>query len=748
MLNTQLIQDISNQKFRILRSKDAVSASLKPLPISSESQARDFSQKLKPVPHNYWRNLVSGSSLSSNTAKLSEREINQLALKMLSNGQLKAYKVDQPDTDKVPVENLTVKNGSATYRFASSSTLLVSRPREYKEFKDTKEAKAYLSKIGISEKQADKVSDGLSLKSTSPNANAYEAIVESLASGEIIVIVDNTSSVPVDESSSSEQVHSEPQAGLGPEVEAAAYTSAVAVDFDDDGKEEKPEDIPPCTLDWVSLECSHGRNTGITKETIAPPTLSVIAAETVEKDFDLIKASIHAGALCDSHKLDRFSITPEHNVKHKSATEVEFKVNCSAWDMSNFFDRVWLPSISPKTYTLSIKDFCQVNDLKIFDLNIDVYPQIKWFWETQINMGKLNFTPGKSKFEYSEFDITGDVTLTYDGEDYNAEEKYKKYITEPLDTFKKICDGISTVLEFINDPASLMRIGTETENPKPPEGEDNKDGNGSSLSIQWPKLDIGYNSEIKENGSGSYIDHDYTISIKADPLLEVNIEVDVLEVLMSFAPAPAKAILKLAKRKIEKKLKENEDSDFEGELDIRFKVNTTIDITEGELSGVHNIYDHDISGKPIKSNIEIPVELIGVAKAKGRWLIISFDIDYRIRGEAGWKGNMEFGKDTNGIYMTQTMEFTGVIITLTKYAEAKAEFEIENENSDEGDAFSDFGFEAEASTDDSSINISKDSEGTNIDLSTSKESENTWEWIAEIKDEEKTQPQKLYILRN
>lgn len=709
---------------------------LKSEPFWSEASTNQFVKDLS-APVGYWREIVN-NACNQSSSLLTTSEIEQKVSHLILGGQIKLFPVDIPDIVEHPPENRVIKKQEANYRFASKSSLLISNPAEVKLFSTEEDAERFLYELSASEEQLQIIAKDLNVNLSSTtdisNSSIVSAISKAMATGDIVIIVDKVAAAPASKQ------QAEPtndignrEAGLG---DKASKTAVVT-----------EEAKPPCTLDWVSIECSHGRNTGITTKTEITPSLDVISTETYKKGFELITAEIHASELCSSHKNSSFKISKEHKLKSKSNKKIEFNVCCDSWNMSNIFDRVWLPSITPKTYNISVKDTCEAPNIKVNDADINVYPDISWNWRTSINFGQLEFVPGKAKFEYSKFSIGEDsnVILTYNNKETDAKEKYENYIKKPLEGFQKICDTISMVFEFINDPKSaLRRIGTQTKNPKPADGKDNTDGNETRLIIQWPKLDINYDSKLVENKQSIFVDHDYSLRIKADPLLDIDIQVDVLDSMIKAAPYPVDELLLYAKERVEEDIDEEQDIGIRGELDIIFTAKSTVNINESEIKGRHNVIEHDKEVKPIKGDITIPAKLEGAIKAEGKWFVISFTVHYTMAGETEWSGDFEFGNDEKGIYFSNSVEFKGIDVTLTKYEELKAELEIDKNKTDR--RYDKFGIEIES--EDTSTSISME-DGEIKGKATKKTKEDKrWSWLKPKEDKEKQAPKKHYIIEH
>jgi len=729
-----VVKHRSGESYKVSLPRENVSEqNLTPESFWNESTARQFINNLI-VSNGYWRDIVSQcDSLAASCVP--HEDIEKQVSALIMHKKIKIYPVKVMDVVEHPPEKRVLKFDNILYRFEPISSLLFINTAETKNFKDINDANNFLCEISCNEDKLSTIAHELNIKlPTTASVNKGEVtdkISQELISGNIVIIVDKTSSSPTNnEERITENSTNNKEAGLGTRTKEDEITE---------------EEKPPCQLEWVSVDCSHGRTAGITSKTEITPNLDVISTETLESGFDLITAEIHASELCSSHKNNIFGISQPHKFKSKSEKKVQFKVSCDKWDVSNMFERIWLPSIEPKIYNISIKETCESPNITIKDLDVNVYPDIKWHWSTTIDFGKLEFEPGKAKVKYSDLDIDGNVDLTYDGEKHDAKEKYKKYIKEPLNGFKKICDTISTVLEVINDPKSaLMRIGTQTTKQKPEDGKDNKDGNETRLIINWPKLNIDYDSTLVENQDPTFIDHEYSIKLKAAPLLDIDIQVDVLDSMMSLSPPPVSALMKYAKKRIEQEFDDEQEVGIRGELDIIFTVKATVNINESEIKGRHNITKHDVSVEPIKGDIKIPAKLKGAVKAEGKWFIISFKVHYDMKGETEWSGGYEFGSDDKGIYFSNTVEFKGIDVTLTKYEEVKTKVESSAEQTDDM-----FEADGEITHEDSNSSSSLSLEdGIVKGEATLKAKEaKRWSWLKPEKDTEKQEPTKHYFIK-
>lgn len=672
--------------------------------------------------------------------------IEEAICQLLINGRIKVFDI----TDYVRSRDATasiVLKGSDNNRvqILPASAQFIQDASNIKDIVSHDEAFQYLAQLEADDEQLRQLAGQLEVIPPSSNRldrqTLLSVLAESIVNRKIVVLEksgnaasskDSKSSKDLDPVTSSMPGNRPPTLGPSSEVSIAA------------GVVQKEEKEPICSLVSVTVSAPNGREAIVNSKSKTIPKLAVVATEKNKKGFKEVAAEVQVQEMCGNHNNSSFKVSKEHKLKSRSSSRISLDVSCDSWNINNAFERVWLPSTNPKTYKITAKPTCQAPDMSVTTIEVDVYPDMTWHWETQINFGKLEFIPGQAKVKYSDLAIDGNVKLTYDGEDHDLKEKYKKYIQDPLDGFKKICDVISKVLEAINDPSSLTRIGTQAKKPPPPEGQDNTDGNETRLVVTWPNLDIKYDATLSESKYVDLVDHEYRISLAADPLLDIDIQVDVLDTLMKVAPAGTGRLIKFAKERIEEGF-DGKNVAFRGELDIIFTAKSTVTITEGQLSGKHNILKHEKSGEPIKGTIDIPVALKGATRVEGKWFFITFDINYSIRGDAGWRGEFEFGKDEKGIYCAQVMEFTGIVVTFTKYEEVSAEVHVSSKRSK--NAYARFS-KIKVENDDKTLTASMENGNISGKATKKVEKDTVWKWLEPQRDTATAPSRRYYLIEH
>jgi len=117
-------------------------------------------------------------------------------------------------------------------------------------------------------------------------------------------------------------------------------------------------------------------------------------------------------------------------------------------------------------------------------------------------------------------------------------------------------------------------------------------------------------------------------------------------------------------------------------------------------------------------------------------------------GDTEWSGSYEFGHDDNGIYFSNTVEFKGIDVTLTKYEEVKVELETESEG-EEGDSADDFLSDIEVKIEGDSIEEKIKFENGQIrgEAAVKSKEEKHWSWLKPSENVNKEKTEKHYIVK-
>ena len=217
----------------------------------NEESTQQFINNLM-VPNGYWREIVSEYSTLPSPSSLTTNKIEQRVSALLMQGQLKLYPVDILDIVEHPPEKRIIKSSDdALYCFAHISTLLISNTSETKLFKNVDEAKEFLSNLNATEEQFTTIANELDIKlpatASINQGETIEAVSQELATGNIVIIVDRTSSTPP----TKKEVLNK----------SDVVSRATALGAGANKNKSQNKNICSCSVVNLKATCSHGRST-------------------------------------------------------------------------------------------------------------------------------------------------------------------------------------------------------------------------------------------------------------------------------------------------------------------------------------------------------------------------------------------------------------------------------------------------------------------------------------------------------
>ena len=606
----------------------------------NEESTQQFINNLT-VPNGYWREIVSEYSTLPSPSSLTTNEIEQRVSVLMMRGQLKLYPVDIPDIVEHPPEKRVIKSSdNIIYRFAPISSLLLSNVAETKSFQNLDEAKEFLSNLNATEEQLSTIANELDIKlpaTASVNqGEIIEVISQELAAGNIIIIIDKTSSTPPTKKETLNKSNiGNRAAGLGAGVSAT--------------KESKAEDKEKtCELTTFKVKCKHGRSVEMKKGMAGMLEFDVIASETYENDFEKITATVKISDICGEHLNNTSSIQPTPISTVKTASSNIYTLSCKPY--TNPVQNIWLPSVKPVNYKLYPNAHKKFTPSGVV---VNVFPKIKWDGEVAYSFSEKESKRAENKngdlentHKNNPSKFTGKLELSYDGKKNDIAAEYKESIEQVLNKLDWIRDKVDKILTYFDGGESI------------------------TLTVGWPNIKIAYSSELKES-SGREITSDYKFSIGASPLIEIKGAVDFYPVLMRTLPAThgVYKVLEQVKKGIGN---EKSIAHLQGEIKLELTVSSAIHVNF--ISSGSNGKDNN--NNKAESAIDIRFQLEGSVSAKGHVWVIKFEKAYEVGVKSGFVGKVIVDRDDEGFYWYSRFLFNGLIIYFTKYD--KIEKEISN----------------------------------------------------------------------
>ena len=364
------------------------------------------------VPNGYWREIIKEYSTLPSPSSLTTNEIEQQVSVLMMQGRLKLYPVDIPDIAEHPPENRVIKSSDdVIYRFAHISTLLINNTSETKSFKNTDEAKEFLTELDASDEQLTTIASELNIKLPATAAvnqgETLDAISLELASGNIVIIADKTSSTPPSKKEALDKSNvGNRAAGLG--AGAAATNESKA----------KDKNICSCSVVSLNATCSHGRSTETDNllQIVATPNKAkseeyalMGVKVTLKKEYGGTDNVTCKASFENNQSTGCYQITDiDNNYITKDTSELEFK------SIESETTSRWPIDASPKKLTVSGHG-C---DNKVKTTKIEKFPNQYFTVEANVsvfqdwvkNVNKAWEDWGSKIFDVTPVDITPKLT--------------------------------------------------------------------------------------------------------------------------------------------------------------------------------------------------------------------------------------------------------------------------------------------------------------------------------------------------
>ena len=627
-----VVKHISGESYKIQLPRESIAPkSLTPKSFWDEGSARQFVNSIS-VTNDFWLDIISQCGPLSGTQLSTSGDIEKQVSHLMVRDQLKFYPVNLMNAVEHPPEKRVLKcSNNILYRFEPSSTLLFTSISETKNFKNVDEAKSFLTNLNSDNEKLTTIAKELNIDiPTTASVNegeTTEAISQSLASGQVVVIVDKTSSVPPPK----KEVLNKSDIG-----NRAAGLGAGS-ELEDETKDENKEKT--CELTTFTVKCSHKRSVEMKKGMIAVLELDVVASETYKKDFEKITATAKITDICGEHLNNTSSIQPAPKSTVKSASNNIYTLTCKPY--TNPLQNIWLPSVQPISYKIAPSADKKFTPSSVI---INVFPKIKWDGEVAYSFGGKESKRAENKKRNLEnthknnpSKFTGKLELTYDGKKNDIAAEYKDSIEEVLNKLDWVRDKVDKVLSYFDGGESI------------------------TLTVGWPNIKIAYSSELKES-SGREVISDYRFSIGAAPLIEIKGSVDFYPVLMKSLPVShgVYKVLEQVKKGIGK---EKDFAHLQGEIKLELTVSSAVNVNFVS-SGTNG---KDDNNNKAESSIDIQFQLEGSVSAQGHVWVIKFEKSYKVGVKSGFIGKVIVDKDDEGFYWYSRFLFNGLIIYFTKY---------------------------------------------------------------------------------
>jgi len=669
LINSQLVKDHFGQYYKIQTRKDkAAPDALEAEIFRSNSQAQRFINDLL-APQHFWSKIYYSEALIVKAA-LSEASLRNEIAELLQKGKIKAFKIDIPTLSEHPPEKRSVKDSNRNvHTFAPTTSLLISNPKEVKNFTTKAEAEKYLKEISPNRIELQNIVKELELPVSSADdefSELIDLITTGLADGTIVVLVDRYSAPP-SSSDLLDEVQGDKDASKGPEV-------------------------PPCTFDVMTIHCSHypGDRSYILDVVKDSPNLNghEKALQVIAKAGDPDLITIDYSGSCANNSEDCPSIKISSDALSGTFTDSPYEFEALPLDnskeintFSDFLKYCLVPDISGLDYQIYTveKSGCKGNDGQI--AKIHAFPTFKW--EASVNFGYIqkDGTNEKNDTNASErgdwlldAKITGNIgTKTYEfsSKDKTKTDEYFPGLKNKITKFIEDIDEMGVKTNNLGQNISSS-IGLES---------DSEDGL-LKFNVTWPTITLAGNLELKEATEDFDVDIGGEISLSMNPLVKADIRTDILDWIILSSGPQGKFLLKI-KNKIKKRADVAVDIILEGKAEALLKWTKTAHetwlSTKGEKSGEATL------------GLFLGLEARAKATIDMIYVKVTLGLEVHAKGNTG-KGSAEGIGVIFGLYATTNKDypslggrttFTGIAIYFSYYAEVSRSEHSSNDLSEE-----------------------------------------------------------------
>ena len=545
-------------------------------------------------------------------------------------------------------------NGGAAISILPAALAASGAATASEQFANAEKAQALIDELQITDEDAQALLTELKVPAASTEVPPKQALVQSIADGELVVNeqLPRLSAATSDSSAAEEPQAASNTAGNRRADTVTPETPAPLV------QEPAEEEDPECKLTKLTVMCAHdGRKQVVTEKTGTTLELDVVASETSKRGFEKIKATVDTSSPCGDHTQTSSSIFPAPKKTEIGSLENTYHLACNK--ISNPFKILWLPSISPARYNIAAKACDRFRPAAI---NVNVFPKVSWSASVSYGLGSAEAASGnplapysyenkaaafKGKVEYNYDEKKEDLALTYKGEINQVLNKLD-WVKAKLDYFlRKLSDGNSPV----------------------------------QIEVSWPSFSLTYKAALEEDKAKPVVKTTHELVFTAAPLLGLKGTVDLFPVLLKAskgnpAAAPIVAILEAAMEGVGS---DDSVASLKADISLKFSIGTAVNINFS-AKGSNGEDDTEVKSE---QSLNMEFQLEGTVGAKGHVWVIKFEKNYKAGIKTGFVGKVVITRDEVGYYWYSRFLFNGLVVYFTSYE--KIEKNITNEEDVLGD---------------------------------------------------------------
>jgi type VI secretion system secreted protein VgrG len=190
---------------------------------------------------------------------------------------------------------------------------------------------------------------------------------------------------------------------------------------------------------------------------------------------------------------------------------------------------------------------------------------------------------------------------------------------------------------------------------------------GVTLRPVFPKLSLAYEGKFKEIDGSWRVGAEWSIKLKAEPLLGISAKFDILDLLIrALGAIPALAAISKGLLKIKSWAKEKGQT---------FEITLTLSGTVGGDLGAKK--EAKLAKAGVDGSVEGKIKVEFAAKASfGSKGIIGFEVGAEVKGDTGVAAGLSLGNNDNGVYLKGRFALLGCKFKFSAWASGKVFWEI------------------------------------------------------------------------
>ncbi len=661
------IQDGFGRHYKIHTSRDGMApAGLSSKQLTDPVSAKQFVHSLR-VSEGYWRRIISSVGSEGRTGGTHHSSLEDQVARLMAFGKIRVFDITDVVAIASNISQYTFKtpNKNTVAQILPATAQFMAAKGNVKTFRNTAEARQYVTQLGASEGQLKGLVDGVTVtRRPAGNPTTIDLVADAIVEGKIIVRETPTNSPRPKESGSSAGAEVETDTASAPAnrpVDHGPHASAAATSVVRKSEEPKEEKVPVCEMTKFSLRCDHYSERGYLLDAMkgepnfngVDTVIQVIGIEGKPDHINLAFAGtcVHGKTECPSLVIngDTFNETAVAS-PHKFPVLAP-KPSREVKSFKDFLRYCMVPklgSLDPQIYSVKANGCA---DIESCEAKVHAFPTFKW--SGKVSMG---YTTKDDKGWELKAGLKGNI----------AKNTWNFEAGAPSDFFPEIHAIIGPVVDRIKE---LSSRGAQLI-----PGVDNQQADKRIKADLSSAVALAGELELQETEQSHKVDIGGSLALKMDPLIEAEVSTDILDWVAAKESPIGKLIQEIRARAEKGVGNDTVNASAEIKLELTVTGGLTADLTWKKPAGRPWRSE---KGKTSQGSAHLLLGLKGTAKAEASVWFVKMAIGLELSLQSA-KSDAEGIGAVISLWSTTVnekptlggkVEFTGATIYFAYYAE-------------------------------------------------------------------------------